>query len=366
MRRAAAPSRSPRASRTPVESAAARMLCSVGRCRPRARAWPGRRSRGRSVNVEVGVLRRPVDPAAQPLQVALGAGPADLERRRRRAAARESRRAGASSATRTRAPRVIRTGFERAVRTCARTGCRSTALTSGTSTGPAARPAPRAGTPASARTIAARAAARSSPLPVRPGTIAGCTPCRTTAASRCGMVDHAAHPGELEAERALENRVGGVTSAPKTLTPIRRRPRSGETPSPSRRRRVDRGVPVRLDAEVRRAQAPGRPTAVKTTGTCDTASAWRSSFADASPAVRPPTSTPAICTPAAIRSAEPANTKPSTAALPTPTIASAATRLSISVRERPRRRLRTRTPLVPASTRNPSSVAGLRVVSSAA
>src|SRR5689334_20669475 len=160
-------------------------------------------------------------------------------------------------------------------------------------------------------------------------------------------------------------RVGGETSAPKTRTPIRLKPRIGPTPSP--------WLNASFTASSQSASTPRltgfsrqwRPAAVNVTGTSDSAAARRSSFRRAWPAVSPPTSTPSILTPAAIVLGDPAKIKPSTAPPTAATIASTTSRCASNALERLRRRLRTRAGPVPASTRKARSLAaapaGLRV-----
>jgi hypothetical protein len=72
-----------------------------------------------------------------------------------------------------------------------------------------------------------------------------------------GMVDHAAHPGELEPERALENLRGRGHVRAEDLDADPAQAAKRRHAVSACQRRVNRRVPVRLDAEVRRAQAPG-------------------------------------------------------------------------------------------------------------
>ena len=251
----------------------------------------------------------------------------------------------------------MRTGRASAVRTCAATGVRSAARTVGASTrtGRATR-WPRWKL-ASERTIVSPAASRSSATPVRAARTTGCRPCRTIAASRCGRLTAFAILPTSKTSARSSTRVGGETSAPKTRTPIRRKPRIGPTPPP--------WSSASLTAAPQSASTPrltgfsrhSCPPAVNVTGTSARALARRSSFARASPVVSPPTLMPSILTPAAIRSDEPAKTNPSTAPPTAKTIASTPSRCASSALERLRRRLRTRTGPVPASTRKTGSVA---------
>ena len=83
-------------------------------------------------------------------------------------------------------PSVSTTGFETATRALARAGASIGPVTCGSSTFSGSEIERPRLSEASAATIVCAAASRSSTLPARAGTIAGRSPCRTTAASRWG------------------------------------------------------------------------------------------------------------------------------------------------------------------------------------
>ena len=131
-------------------------------------------------------------------------------------------------------PRLIRIGPESAVRTWATAGSRSAAVTVGRSSTTGSETGRPRSKPARAWTIAAPAIALSSARPVLAPTIAGRRALRTIAASRCGVPTARVIRVSSTRSACFQTRVGGVTSAPKTRTPIRRRPRKGAKPWPSR------------------------------------------------------------------------------------------------------------------------------------
>ena len=211
--------------------------------------------------------------------------------------------------------RFSRTGSESAVRTWPRTGWRSAALTFGgsTCTGSATRAA--AGSRRARARSSSAAAARSSTRPVLPAHERGPqTPAARWPRLECGRSITRLDPAELVAgASARSTECGGVTSAPKTRTPIRRE-------AAERRRSRRPGRMAALTAASQSAWTPRFarrsrqlwPAAVKTTGTLrDRARAGARASRSPRPDVSPPTSTPAIFTPAATRSGEPANRNPS-------------------------------------------------------
>ena len=99
-------------------------------------------------------------------------------------------------------------------------------------------------------------------------------------------------------------------SEPKNRVCSRLKPRTGPKPSPSRAAVSTAVAQSASTLSVVALIGNSSPPAVNTTGTCATFSKRRSSSFRASLFVSPPTSTPAIWTPSAIRTGEPANAKP--------------------------------------------------------
>ena len=206
-----------------------------------------------------------------------------------------------------------RTGADSATRACAAAGARSAAVTStGSSSTGSATCWPRSSC-ARARTIRCSATLRASRRPGCPGTTSTARPRRTSSASTWRWSMSLARPASLNSSAALYTRTGGAISEPKKRVCSRLKPRTGPKPSPSR---AADSIAVDQSASTPSVVALigySLPPAVKTIGTRATSSDRRWSSVRASLFVSPPTSTPAICTPSAIRTDEPAKARPTSA-----------------------------------------------------
>src|SRR4051812_46991798 len=127
-------------------------------------------------------------------------------------------------------------------------------------------------------------------------------------------------------------RMGGVTSAPKTCTSRRLKPRRGPNPSPCRCA-VSTAAFQSGSTPISTGRIGKRfPRARKTTGASARRADRRSRSVLASVASRPPTSTPSIVTPPASFVGEPAKTRPRTTAVATTESSKKKRRLPTSTR----------------------------------